>query len=68
MSRKLRNTIRDANMRNFSCYTIERYLIIDDDRNNDEKDQFVKKSTRDFGVAFRKLMLEPKVLFCHMLL
>lgn len=42
MSRKLRNTIRDANMRNFSCYTIERYLIIDDDRNDDEKDQFVK--------------------------
>lgn len=31
MSKKLRNIIRDANMRNFSNYTIDRYMIIDDD-------------------------------------
>lgn len=42
MSRKSRNIIRDANMKNFSCYTIDRYIIIDDDRNDDEKDKFVK--------------------------
>ena len=42
MRRKLRNVIRDANMRNFTNYIIERYIIIDDDRNDEEKDQFVK--------------------------
>lgn len=42
MSKKLRNVIRDANMRNFSQYAIERYIIVEDDGDDNSKDQFVK--------------------------
>ena len=44
MSEKMRNTFRSATMRNFSKYTIVRYIYIDDKLSTDEeKDLFVKE-------------------------
>lgn len=55
MSKKLRNELRKATMRNFSNNTIERYIIIDNDRLTEtEKDEFVKKINEELWYAIQE--------------
>ncbi len=53
--RKMRNTFREATMRNFSNYTLERYILIDDTSSDDEeKDKFVKEINERLWMAIQE--------------
>lgn len=67
MSKKLRNTIRPAFMRNFTRNTLERYILLEiDDMNNIEKDKFVSKINEKLWYAIQKSMKYPSTI-CLML-
>lgn len=55
MGDKMRNTYRKATMRNFSKYTIERYIMIDDDTmTKGEQDEFVKEINEKLWYAIQE--------------
>lgn len=55
MGRKLRNTFRQATMRNFSNYTLERYILIDDaSSTEEEKDKFVREINERLWLAIQE--------------
>lgn len=56
MSKKLKNTIRPAFMRNFSKNTLERYIMLEiDDMNVNEKDLFVSKINEKLWYAIQQV-------------
>lgn len=55
MSTNLKNEKRKAPMRNFTNYIIERYMIIDNDNMNEQqKDEFVKKINEELWYAIQE--------------
>lgn len=60
MGRKTRNIIRVANMKNFSGYTIDRYIMVEDDRSNEEKDQFVKSINERLWCCIQEVNVRAK--------
>lgn len=62
---KIRNAPRKGFTRNFSKYTIDRYIIIDDDLMNDtEKDSFIKEVNESLWYAIQEtnMLLEDRLL------
>ncbi len=58
MSKKFRNIIRPAYMRNFTHNTIERYILMEiDDMNDVEKNQFVSKINEKLWKAIQEINL-----------
>ena len=65
MSTNLKNEIRKAPMRNFTTYTIERYLIIENESlNEQQKDEFVKKINEELWYAIQETnaVFEDRIL------
>ena len=63
---KLRNEQRNGFTRNFSNYTIDRYVIIDNDLMNDtEKDAFIKEVNERlwFAIQETNMLLEDRLLW-----
>lgn len=56
MKKKFRNVIRKAYMRNFTSFTEDRYIYIDDDiMPNEQKDSFVSKANEQLWYAIQEV-------------